>query len=315
VSSSVEGLSPDNVTIVDSKGNVLNAPSMAEIGGDVTDRFEMQWLYEQQLEKSIVAMLERIYGYGNVITRVNATLDFAYLEEYSEVFTPINRDEGLVRSHQSSEESYRGTTSGVGGVPGVESNVPGYVFAENDGDSVEWERSEGTTNYELNRKETRSTVLPGGVRNINVSVWINGDLDPTQLESIQESVTQVTGLRVNRGDSIYVASVPFETSPFLGEEITPDVVHGIPLHWVLALVLIFILITVALVVRARRVRIQEETLAASLDIVVDDEEPLFEEELTEEEKERRNIRKTIMELAKEKPEEVALLMKTWLIDE
>lgn len=315
VSSSVEGLSPDNVTIVDSKGNVLNAPSMAEIGGDVTDRFEMQWLYEQQLEKSIVAMLERIYGYGNVITRVNATLDFAYLEEYSEVFTPINRDEGLVRSHQSSEESYRGTTSGVGGVPGVESNVPGYVFAENDGDSVEWERSEGTTNYELNRKETRSTVLPGGVRNINVSVWINGDLDPTQLESIQESVTQVTGLRVNRGDSIYVASVPFETSPFLGEEITPDVVHGIPLHWVLALVLIFILITVALVVRARRVRIQEETLAASLDIVVDDEEPVFEEELTEEEIERRNIRKMIMELAKEKPEEVALLMKTWLIDE
>lgn len=316
VSSSVEGLSPDNVTIVDSKGNVLNAPSMAELGGDVTDRFEMQWLYEQQLENSIVAMLERIYGYGNVIARVNATLDFAYLEEYSEVFTPINRDEGLVRSTQSSEETYRGASSGGGGVPGVDSNIPGYVFTEDDGDYVEWDRRDGTTNYELNRKETRSTVLPGGVSNINVSVWINGDLDPIQLESIEESVVQATGLRVNRGDSVYVASVPFESSPFLGEEVTPDVPQGIPLYWVLALLAFFILVTVLLVVRSRRVRIaEEETLAASLDIVVDDEHDVLEEVLTEEEQERRNIRKRIQEMAKEKPEEIALLMKTWLIDD
>lgn len=197
----------------------------------------------------------------------------------------------------------------------MDSNVPGYVFTEDDGDEVEWERRDGTTNYELNRKETRSTILPGGVSNINVSVWINGDLDPIQLESIEESVMQATGLRVNRGDSIYVASVPFESSPFLGEEVLPEVDQGIPLYWVLALLAFFILVTVILVLRNRHIRIEEETLAASLDIIVDDEDDMLEEVLTDEEKERRNIRKRIQDLAKEKPEEIALLMKTWLIDD
>lgn len=53
------GADPDNVTIVDAKGTVLNSPDFGELGR-VADRFEMKWRYEQQLENSIVAMLERI---------------------------------------------------------------------------------------------------------------------------------------------------------------------------------------------------------------------------------------------------------------
>ena len=62
-------------------------------------------------------MLERIYGFGNVVARVNAVLDFSHLEQYNETFSPINRGEGLVRSTQSLQESYTGTSTGAGGVP------------------------------------------------------------------------------------------------------------------------------------------------------------------------------------------------------
>lgn len=313
VATSVEGLSPENVTIVDSRGTVLNSPSMMNLGGHVSDRFEMQWLYEQQLENSVVAMLERIYGFGNVVARVNAVLDFAHLEQYNETFSPINRGEGLVRSTQSLQESYTGTSTGAGGVPGVDSNVPGYVFLEQGGGTTEWERSEATTNYELNRTETWTTTLPGQVTNLAVSVWVNGDLNPTQLASIEESVIRATGLRVDRGDSVYVASVPFEVNPFVGDLPPLEVSAGVPLYWVIALGILLLVALLFLVFRKKSPVPEEVPLAAGLDIIVGDELP--ERELTPEERERQTMRKQIEKLAEEKPEEVASLMRTWLVDD
>ncbi len=313
VATSVEGLTPENVTIVDSRGTVLNSPSMMELGGNVSDRFEMQWLYEQQLENSVVAMLERIYGFGNVVARINAVLDFAHLEQYNETFSPINRGEGLVRSSQSAEESYSGTSTGAGGVPGVDSNVPGYVFLEEEGGTTEWQRSEDITNYELNRTETWTTTPPGQVTNLAVSVWINGDLTPTQLASIEESVIRATGLRTDRGDSVYVASVPFEVSPFVGDLPTLEVSTGVPLYWIIALGILLLLALLFVVFRKKSPVPEEVPVAASLDIVVDDELP--ERALTPEERERQTMRKQIEKLAEEKPEDVASLMRTWLVDD
>ena len=313
VATSVEGLAPENVTIVDSKGTVLNSPSIMDLGSQVSDRFEMQWLYEQQLENSVVAMLERIYGFGNVVARVNAVMDFAHFEEYNETFTPIVRGEGLVRSTQSFEENYRGTTQGAGGVPGVDSNVPGYVLQGDGGGTTEWERSEGTTNYELNRTETRTTSLPGSVTNLAVSVWINGDLTPAQLASVEESVTRATGLRIERGDSIYVTSVPFEASPFMDDAYPTPEAAGVPIYWYIAFGVLLLLAILFFALRKKSTAVEEVPAAATLDIIVDDELP--ERELTADERERLTMRKQIEKLAEEKPEEVASLMRSWLIDD
>lgn len=316
VSTSVEGLTPENVTIVDTRATVLNAPALNGAAGvDLAERFEMQWLYEQQLESSIVAMLERIYGFGNVVARVNADLDYSRLEEYSEIYHPVNRGEGLTRSVQSYDESYRSTSGGTGGVPGVDANVPGYVFAEQGEGTTEWERSEGTVNYELNKTETRAVIPPGQINSLSVSVWINGNLDPNQITSIEESVSLATGLKRDRGDSIYVASVLFEDTPFLTEVPPPEIRGATPAHWlVLSAVILLAAIVLIFVGRRRPAAVEEVPTAAGLDIVVDDDyEPGVG--LTAEELERLGMRKAIQKMAEEKPEEVALLMKTWLTEE
>ncbi len=313
VATSVEGLTPERVTIVDSRGTVLNSSSMIDLGSQVSDRFEMQWLYEQQLENSVVAMLERIYGFGNVVARVNAVLDFAQLEEYNETFSPINRGEGLARSTQSFEESYRGSSTNSGGIPGVDSNVPGYVFAEAQGGTTEWERNEATTNYELNRTESRTTTLPGEVTNLAVSVWVNGDLTPAQLASVEESVIRATGLKLSRGDSVYVASVPFEVSPFVGDVPTLEVSTGVPVYWFIVSGVLLLLALLLLLLRKKPAPPAEVPLAATLDVLVGDEFP--ERQLTPEERERDMMRKQIEKLAEEKPEEVAALMRSWLVDD
>lgn len=313
VATSVEGLTPENVTIVDSRGTVLNSPALGDFS-QVSDRFEMQWRYEQQLENSIVAMLERIYGFGNVVARVNAVLDFAQVEQYSETYSPINRGEGLVRSTQSYEETYRGVSTGTGGVPGVDSNIPGYVFADQGGGTTEWDRSESVVNYELNRTETRLTTLPGEVVNLAVSVWINGELDPVQLAAVEESVIRATGLNLTRGDSIHVASVPFEVAPYVGEFPMQEAPQGPPWYWAAVVGAAVLVAGLLILLRSRRQVPEEVPAAVSLDVLVDDE-VLPERELTAEEKELLAMRKQIQKLAEEKPEEVALLMRTWLVDD
>ncbi len=315
VASSVEGLTPDNVTIVDSKGTVLNSPDFGELG-QVADRFEMKWRYEQQLENSIVAMLERIYGFGNVVSRVNAELDFSRMEQYSETYAPVQRGEGLVRSTQTFDETYRGTSTSAGGVPGVDANVPGYVFENLGEGTTEWDRHEAVTNYELNRTETWLTTLPGEIANLAVSVWINGDLEPSQLAAVEESVIRATGLDLNRGDSIYVASVPFEVMPFTDDFAPPEAARGIPIYYWLAGIVVLLLLgfLLVMVLRTRREVPEEAPVAAALDVVVGEEE-IPERELTPEERELVNMRKQIHRLAQEKPEEVAMIMRTWLAED
>lgn len=314
VASSVEGLVPDNVTIVDSKGTVLNSPNFGDLT-QVADRFEMKWRYEQQLENSIVAMLERIYGYGNVVSRVNAVLDFSQMEQYSETFSPVQRGEGLVRSSETLEETYRGVNAAAGGVPGVDTNVPGYVFADQGGGTTEWDRQEVLTNYELNRTETWLTTQPGEVVNLQVSVWINGDLDPNQLSNVEESVIRATGLDRNRGDSIYVASVPFEVMPF-AEDYVPEAPRTVPLYYWAAGAAVVVLLAAVLIraLTARKAVPEQVPAAASIDVMVGEERPP-EPDLTPEEQEILNARKQIQKLAKEKPEEVAMLMRTWLAED
>lgn len=315
VASSVEGLSPENVTIVDAKGTVLNSPDFDELG-QVADRFEMKFRYEQQLENSIVAMLERIFGYGNVVSRVNATLDFSKREQYSEVYSPVQRGEGLVRSTQTYDETYRGVNTSAGGVPGVDANVPGYVFADGGEGLTEWERHENVVNYELNRTETWLTSLPGDVTSLAVSVWINGNLDPAQLAAVEESVIRATGLDLNRGDSVYVASVPFEAMPF-GDDYVADVPRAIPgYYWLAGFALLLLLaFLVVRLLMAKRAVPEEVPAAAAIDVLVGAEDQVPERELTPEEQEIMNIRKQIQKMAKEKPDEVAMIVRTWLAED
>ncbi|HHT72460.1 MAG TPA: flagellar M-ring protein FliF [Firmicutes bacterium] len=313
VAASVEGLTSDNVTIVDSRGNVLSSPDPQQLNGEAfAARFELERAYEKQLEDNIVAMLERIYGYGNVVARVSATLDFDSHQVYSETFTPITRDGGLVRSQETITEQYSGTSLG-GGVPGVDSNIPGYVGA--DGTSSEYSRNEAVVNYELNRTESHFTASPGKVSHLSVAVWLNGQYSPNQLASVEQSITRAIGLQPSRGDSIYVDAIPFETSemwadgPIVQYVESPDYLPYIILGAILLLVLV-----VALIRRSPR-RKEEAVLApaaAGLDITVGDE---LAPELSEADKELRELRNKVANIAQEKPRDVAQLIRTWLAEE
>ncbi len=312
LATSVERLSPENINIIDSRGNVLNDFSNSSNlnGSIVSQRLELESAFEKRLVANITAMLERIYGYGKVVALVNAELDFDTVEQYNEMFTAPNRDTGLIRSQQSVSEFYIENHLSGQGIPGVESNIPGYVELE-DLDSPTFSKQESIINYELNRTEVHQSTPPGNVKNLSVSIWINGELSQAELENVEISMVNALGLKLERGDLISVNSVPFETDFRLisSDELIKDTFNLDVLY--IALFIIAILLLIIVVIRQLMKKQYEPEIAASVDY---DQEPETRK-LSREEKAKLDILVRLKQYVDEKPKDVAQMVRGWLMDE
>ena len=89
VASSVEGMAPQSVMIVDNTGNILskNQPESGP-GKAATAQIEYQARLEGDLAQRIQTMLERVLGQGKSVVRVSADMDFRMTEKTEEVFDP-----------------------------------------------------------------------------------------------------------------------------------------------------------------------------------------------------------------------------------
>lgn len=122
VSSSVPGLNPARVTVVDQAGNLLTRPA----GQRGLERSAEQYDYARRLEQDYVRRIEdllaAVVGPGGVRAKVSAEVDFEVTERTREQYDP---DRTALRSSQEEEtESAAGSNAGAGGVPGTLSNQP-----------------------------------------------------------------------------------------------------------------------------------------------------------------------------------------------
>ena len=124
VASSIEGLTPDNVTVADSNGDVLNAPG-TDAGNVAAGTIEQQQTetYDQSLDDSLQDMLATVLGPGNAVVHASAVLDFDQTSVTSQIYDP-NRQGPIPVQQATSKETYTGAgASQAAGVQGA-SNVP-----------------------------------------------------------------------------------------------------------------------------------------------------------------------------------------------
>ena len=219
VSSSIEGLDPEQVTVVDQNGNVLSRIDGRGLAGLSLspDMLEFQLLVEQRLEERAQALLNRSLGPGNAMVRVTAALDFSQTEKVEEFF---DGDDPVIRSEQVSEE--QSGTEFVGGVPGVQANLEGNANMGM-GATPPSSRSQRTTNYEISKIVSKTTLPVGTVNRLSVSVLVADRVTPAtneegeipvprteeELRALENMVASALGLDKTRGDSIEVTSMPF----------------------------------------------------------------------------------------------------------
>jgi flagellar M-ring protein FliF len=226
VASSVEGLDPAQVTVVDSRGQVLSQPEQdgqVELSGS---QLEMQRSLETDFERRVQTMLDQVLGPDMSVVRVSAALDFRQIEVTEEQFDP---DTQVVRSEQRSQEKVTGD-DGPSGVPGTRSNVPNEDPVEGNPGGKEAKRKSETVNYEMNRKVSKVIEPSGTIQRLSVAVLVDGTYkDVVNEESgettseyvprseedmakLVESIKKAVGFSEKRGDQIEVVNHQFKNA-------------------------------------------------------------------------------------------------------
>ena len=220
VASSVEGLTPDNVTLVDADGqisfeDILDDTLTIQAGNQVVlkqRQFEKE--YEVELERKLKDMLEKPYGPGRVKAVVRVELDFDKKQESRRnVFTLPEKNHGPIQSEQNTEESYTGPAGNTGGVPGTTTNIPGYLVNTGTGnENATYDRSDNVTNYDNSTHESSTVETQGKIKRLTATVLIDGTLEQPEIDNWRGAVATAIGADDERGDRISIMAMPFDTS-------------------------------------------------------------------------------------------------------
>lgn len=241
VASSVEGLSPDNVTIVNTSGQMLTkASDGSQMQAMTSSQMEYQKTFEKDIETRLQSMIEKVVGVNKVSANVSADIDFKRIEKTEETYNP---DVQVVRSEQRNQEksSGGGMMMMPAGVPGVASNLPagqkgqtGQTTASTALPSTAQRQSE-TINYEINKVTSRILEPTGTVKKLSVAVLVDGNYEnikaddgkeqkkyaprsSEEMKKIEDLVKGAVGYTADRGDKVTVVNIPFETGSVAADE-------------------------------------------------------------------------------------------------
>lgn len=209
VASSVEGLKPESVVVVDSDGNLLASGSGSENELSMNmkdDQRTIEMAYATEVQKRVQAILDKILGPNRSVVQATVEMDWTQREITSNTFSPT---ESAIRSSQTINESSSSSDT-AGGVPGAASNLPTPVATAAGTGASSYQRSEETLNYEVSQVQAHEIIAPGEVKRISVSVMVDGISDPAQMEIIRSAVQVAAGIDAARGDQIVVESFAFD---------------------------------------------------------------------------------------------------------
>jgi flagellar M-ring protein FliF len=214
VASSVPKLSAEKVTVIDSSGRPLKELIQTAASSEAEKLNQLKLKHEQDLERRIETMLDPVLGPGKVVVRTSVQINSQETQMTKEQFDPENR---VVRSQRQASDD-----AGVngGGVPGVQSNVPGGDAGRSAVQSASKRSSEMVT-YEVGRTTSRIMEPRGQLQKLSVAVLVDGTYqkdkyiprNKEELEVITGMVKRAVGFDADRGDEIEVANVPFKIQP------------------------------------------------------------------------------------------------------
>jgi flagellar M-ring protein FliF len=251
----------------------------------------------------------------------------------------------LIISENARNERFRGNGFTPGGPTGTEQELPpGY--RDLDYQRAEYGNNDVIRNYDYNRIEKQINRQPWEERARSIAVAVDGKwikkgikedgsgyireyIPPTkeELKTIEKLLKASILYKASRGDQIVVEHLQKDrTAQFEkeDEELRQKlmmqrllIVSGIS---IVAFFLLYLLYRAIKNEIARRRRLREEELAAQQQLMREAalrvaDEGAAEVELSIDEKARRELLENAINLAREKPDEVAKLLRTWLNEE
>ncbi len=176
VSFAVEGLSPNNITVVDNRGRILSEDIGQEKQETITSKqIALQEEERKNLEKRIRDRLGRVIGLDKVEVIVKYEMLFDRKETKLEKYS-MPGFEQLKVSEEKTDESFKGEGVKPEGQPGLESQIPGYKEIVKKEGPVEYGKKESRINYLADKEETNLVKAPS-ISKISVGVFVDGTYD------------------------------------------------------------------------------------------------------------------------------------------
>ncbi len=226
VAAAVPGLHPQNIAIVDARGDLLArageplGPTAAALSTE-----EIRRGMELRLSRAVEEMLERSLGSGHVRAEAAVRMSFDKVNQTEERYDP---DATVTRSTQSVTSNSKSTEPST--TVSVQNNLPNADAGHEGAGSTE-ARQEETTNFEISK--TVRTLIQDQPRidRINLAVMVDGTdgagddskhswqpRSAEELDRISSLVKTAIGYDEKRGDHVEVMSMRFVAeSPALPE--------------------------------------------------------------------------------------------------
>ena len=288
VASSVAGLHPTQVTVVDLKGRILSTPQdRLGLQGLSAGQLGLQRQVEESYERKIQELFDKILGPGKSFVRVSTDLDFQKIDLQEESFTP-NRE--LVRSEQKTmEQSNRGLEGGNPesrfnlnqgtitppppgkGPPPLTAPTPPPPPKPTTG--VGSERISELRNYEINRVLRQVVDTPGKIKRLSLAVVVDGNYQeksnkfsprsPEEMRQFSNLARKAVGFNAERGDQLEISCVPLAaqavegTSAFSAGE---GWQQGLAFSWKIGLLVLLVLAGLMFLLKRRRAPVRPPLL-------------------------------------------------------
>jgi flagellar M-ring protein FliF len=219
VASSVAGLDPNSVSILDGRGTVLSG-DRSETAKLASQEHEL----ESTLEQRIVALLEPAVGAGAVVAKVTAALDTSEVETTQDAY---DGDQQVVRSERKTTEQTNSDGTSGSGVAGAAANVPlgATTGGGASGNRAASTREDDVKNYEISKKVTHTVNRSPRITKLSAAVLIDGvDGKPRpeqEIRRLSDLAKSAMGFDAQRGDAFDISSAPFAKSAEQGSTATP----------------------------------------------------------------------------------------------
>ncbi len=210
VSNAVEGLHPEDVTVVDTASQTLYSGGGSEsLAGRVPrDQLDYKHAVEAEYERQIREMLEKVVGFGKVAVQVSADIDFASEQQTVEKYD----SDPVIRTEDRTEETTSGAPNLIpAGVPGVASNIVSPFTSASGGVPFTYTKETTTTSYNQGKTVMTRVKAPGEIKRISAAVMVDNtaNLPIAQLNNLVQSAI---GYDETRGDKVEVQAVSFSNA-------------------------------------------------------------------------------------------------------
>lgn len=208
VASSVEGLDPDQVTVADGTGTVLST-SGDGFDGMADTRSQQVASFEERMSESVQDMLDRVLGAGNTAVQVTADLNFDKSLTNTTRYFSDPETPPLSESNQTERYTAPGQPR-LGGVVGPDGALdPGAGAGQ--GEKTDYTKKQTTSDNAVGQTVEQREAAPGNVDSLHVGVVLDTQaLGGVAIEDVQELIASGIGIDEERGDTVEVTSMPFD---------------------------------------------------------------------------------------------------------